>query len=120
MTRGEEIKSVIDTLFGDKGRTGELVDAANGFEEGAMRADKHIDTSVLWHDASEEPEEGEMIVCVDDANDFHIGAYYIDRADELNRVYESAVWIYGELLCYWDDVKMWAYTNDLLPKGGEK
>lgn len=85
-----------------------------------MQSREYTDLSQVWHDASEEPKEGEFIVCVDDYNDFDIGAYYVDRVDALNRVYESAVWNYGELVCYWDCVKIWAYARDLLPKGGEK
>lgn len=95
------------------------VDVRNAFEEGAKWADKHPDLSSLWHDATNEPEEGRFIVCVDDDNDCHAGAYYVDRVDALNRVYKSAVWNYGTLICYWDDVKIWAYAKDLLPKGGD-
>lgn len=119
MIREEEMKSVINMLFGDEGRMPEQVAAANGFEAGVRWADRHIDTTILWHDASNEPEEGELIVCVDYDNDFYTGDYYANRVDELNRVYENAVWDCGALICYWDDVRIWAYAKDILPKGGD-
>lgn len=91
-----------------------------GLIEGLEAADKEPNTSVLWHKQNEEPEEGKLIVCIDEDSDLYSGAFYDERVDDYNRVYESAVWDYGTLICYWDDVKMWAYTKDLLPKGSEK
>lgn len=82
------------------------------FEAGAHWADKHPDLSSLWHDTSEEPKYGEIILVEvintrskeDDVN------YYVEYSKE---------WVINSMktdgfIC------RWAYIKDLLPKGGEQ
>lgn len=86
-----------------------------GCIDGLDAADKEPNTSVLWHKPNDKPEEGELIVCVDTDCEWHTGSF--DRMGNGEGYY--AVWDYCILQCYWEDVKMWAYAKDLLPKGGE-
>lgn len=61
----------------------------------------------MWHDASEEPQgDNWKILCVDDFDLFWV----VKRANivELFNNWDDYVVI--------EDVKMWAYINELLPK----
>ena len=122
MTRAEEIRISIDKMFPCRNgsRTYEQAIAATGFEAGVRYADKHPDISQLWHKPSEKPEEGELIVCIDIYDELLTGTFYEERVDEYHKVYESAVWDIGTLICYWNNVSQWVYAKDILPKGGEK
>lgn len=116
MTRGEEIRNAIDTIIpiqsSENGRTYEQALMATGFEAGVSWADNHPVNNV-WHDASEEPKEKSRIVIVDKRGEWRVRNYVSDDFDD-------------NVLCGWKccityyDLKIWAYTDDLLPKGGEK
>lgn len=116
MTREEEIAVAFygyrDALklstFGDF----EYIDIQEAFEEGAKWADNHPANNV-WHDASEEPKEKYRIAIVDKRGEWWVRNYVSDDFD--NNV------LYGWKCCIaYYDLKIWAYTDDLLPKGGEK
>lgn len=87
----------------------ELVDKMNrnhAFEEGAKWADNHPVN--VWHDISEEPKLNQWFFAQigDDAFDTFV------MAIEKNQDWKN--WSNGI------NIKMWAYIDDLLPKGGEK
>ena len=93
----------------------EVMDGMNRnhtFEEGAKWADKYPAIN-FWHDASEEPEEHSKIVIVDTKEEWWNIDYVSNNFDGYG--------LYG-----WDfakvhyDIKIWAYADDLLPKGGKK
>lgn len=84
------------------------------FEAGAKWADNNPNTSSLWHDASEEPELGSNIVVVDKNGQWWDIQPYDGEYDG-----------YGDLVgwrccvVHYNDIKHWAYINDLLPKTKE-
>ena len=82
------------------------------FKEGAMWANKHRDN--VWHYASEKPKENSKIVIVDTKGEWwNINDYVSDDFDGFG--------LYGWDFCIVHyDLKIWAYTRDLLPKGGER
>ena len=83
----------------------------NGFINGAKWADNHPVN--VWHDASEEPKEKSRIAIVDKRGEWWVRNYVSDDFD--------ARGLYGWKCCIaYYDLKIWAYTDDLLPKGGEK
>lgn len=83
------------------------------FEVGAAWADKNPKN--VWHDASEEPENGSNIVAIDkDGNWWDIQPYH--RGDYEG--YELEGWFCCSIS--YNNIQKWAYINDLLPKGGEK
>ena len=120
MTREEEIKCaskdyvnyLLDKLeYHNEDYTED--DIRQAFEKGAMFADKNPDLSSLWHDASEEPKEHSKIVIIDTK-----GAWWnIDYASDDFEGYG----LYGWAFCIAHyNLKIWAYIDDLLPKGGEQ
>ena len=116
MTRGEEIRNAIDTIipiqYSENGRTYDQALMATGFDAGVSWADNHPANN-FWHDASEEPKEHSKIVIVDTKEEWWNIDYVSDNFDGYG--------LYG-----WDfakvhyDIKIWAYADDLLPKGGKK
>lgn len=80
------------------------------FEYGARWADEHPNLEILWHDASEEPQDNYIVLCdgLDNLqwveNCQHIDIYYANWQN------------YAEAF----KVNRWAYIKDLLPKGGKK
>ena len=123
MTREEEIKKQAErytddasnyTEWSDDGGWSdtndvELVEKA--FIEGAEWADNHPVN--VWHDASEEPKEHSKIVIIDTRGEWWVRNYVSDDFDDNI--------LYGWKCCIaYYDLKIWAYTDDLLPKGGEK
>lgn len=115
MRREEEIAAAFynyrDALklstFGDF----EYIDIQEAFEEGAEWADNHPVN--VWHDASEEPKEKSRIAIVDKRGEWWVRNYVSDDFD--------ARGLYGWKCCIaYYELKIWAYTDDLLPKGGEK
>lgn len=115
MRREEEIAAAFydyrDALklstFGDF----EYIDIQEAFEEGAKWADNHHVN--VWHDASEEPKEHSKIIIVDTKGEWWDIDYVSDDFD--NNV------LYGWKYCIVHyDLKIWAYADDLLTKGGEK
>ena len=107
MTREEEVRAAIDEIFPctDEGRCYEQAIGASGFELGVKWADKHPTNK--WHDASEEPVKGRLILFKDKYG------------------YNIITWINCNN-CNWvmyvasSGVQKWAYISDLLPKGGEE
>lgn len=76
------------------------------FLDGSYWSDKHPNN--VWHDKSEEPKgDNWKILCLTDYNECWV--------DSNN----NALFIYNTWHEYVDieAVKMWAYLNDLLPKG---
>ena len=63
-----------------------------------------VDLSKIWHDASEEPKEGTVILCLTKKGN-------ITMHTNINKFLYTLVRI---------DYDKWAYIDDLLPKGGEK
>ena len=82
------------------------------FENGAKWADEHPNLESLWHDASEEPKKGEDIIALD-IDGISVSGIYKDYNG-------NGIYRYHCFLCEWDAVVKWAYTSDLLPKGGER
>ena len=80
-----------------------------GFLDGAVWSDKHPVN--VWHDPSEEPQgDNWKILCVDDFDLFWVES-------RVNALWRNNKWNeYIEIEC----VKMWAYIDDLLPKGSKK
>lgn len=74
-----------------------------------------VDLSKIWHDASEEPNNGSNIVAIDkdgqwlDIQPYHSGDY---------GVYGLKGW--SCCILNYNNIQKWAYISDLLPKGGEK
>lgn len=66
----------------------------------------------FWHDSSEEPKEQSKIVIVDTKGEWWNIDYVSDDFDGCG----LHGWDFVKA-CY--DIKIWAYTDDLLPKGGE-
>lgn len=86
-------------------------DIKQAFEKGAEWADNHPVN--VWHDASEEPKEKSKIAIVDKRGEWWVRNYVSDDFDDNV--------LYGWKCCIaYYDLKIWAYTDDLLPKGGEK
>lgn len=77
-----------------------------GCIEGLNAADKEPNTSALWHEASEEPQENMDILCV-------------SKNGKVRKVSKIVNHFYNWLKDNNSIVK-WAYITDLLPKGGEK
>ena len=76
------------------------------FEAGAKWADQHPNN--VWHDASEKPRAKEWLLIQFGEDD-----YDVLSLDDL----------YIDMWCTWCktyNVISWAYTSDLLPKGGER
>ena len=78
-----------------------------GCIDGLKAADAEPNLESLWHDASEEPKDNSEIVIVDTGRDFRDIDYVSDDYDG----WEFCIAHYN--------IKIWAYTRDLLPKGGE-
>lgn len=90
-------------------------DIQQAFEKGAMFADKNPDLSSLWHDMSEEPNNGSNIVAIDkDGQWWDIQPYHSGDYDE----YGLGGW--SCCILNYNNIQKWAYVSDLLPKGGEK
>lgn len=108
MTREEEIRNAIDTIIpippSEKGRTYEQSLMATGFEAGAGWADKHPVN--VWHDVSEEPKINEDVVLYDCCGNF------------ITEFFDGSVTWRNIVLYY--KATMWAYADDLLPKGDKK
>ena len=114
MTRKEEIKNASieytlknrpNCICGDA--FAEMTDELNrnpAFEEGAKWADMYPVN--VWHDASEEPKINEDVVLYDCCGNFI--AEFFDG---------SVTW--RNIVLYYK-ATMWAYADDLLPKGGEQ
>ena len=84
-----------------------------GCIEGLKAADAEPNLESLWHDASEEPKEHSKIVIVDTEGEWWNIDYDSDDIDGCG--------LYGWEFCIaYYDLKIWAYTDDLLPKGDKK
>lgn len=116
MTREEELQQAVDNFSEAHKYDGCLDYLSMGiaFEAGAQWADVHPDLFSLWHDASEEPELGSNIVVVDKNGQWWDIQPYDGEYDG-----------YGDLVgwrccvVHYNDIKHWAYINDLLPKTKE-
>lgn len=68
---------------------------------------EYTDLSQVWHEAKEEPEKGKLMIGIDKDG---VSVY---------------TWV-GQDICGWlsfaeyNVLIIWAYVDDLLPKGGEK
>lgn len=76
----------------------------SAFISGAIWADINIDTSSLWHDANVEPEHNCTIAYATKNN----------KIGTLKRVDKTRWSWYKEKY----SILMWAYVDELLPKGG--
>ena len=74
---------------------------------------EYTDLSQVWHQSEEEPEAGRQV----------LGIYYFD-GKACSGVFEyrsvAGIFMDDNLILAWDSVLIWAYIEDLLPKGGEK
>ena len=79
-----------------------------GLKHGLEIADEEPNLESLWHDVSEEPELNQWFLAQigDDAFDTFV------MAMEKNQDWKN--WSNGI------NIKIWAYIDDLLPKGGKK
>ena len=110
MTREKEILKAARFYIGDNVTSDPAI--AFHFKSGAEWADEHPNLESLWHDASEEPKKGEDIIALD-IDGISVSGIYKDYIGK-------GIYRYHCFLCEWDAVVKWAYTSDLLPKGGEK
>lgn len=115
MERNEEIKQALSKYVKNRGVSGNhIVDVERdaAFIAGALHADQHPDLSSLWHDASEEPEKGELILLeiVITTPQKNVVGYFVENLKE---------WVINPMKTEGFQVR-WAYISDLLPKGGEK
>lgn len=110
MTRNEKIKEAYKAYMDNGGMLQSNLWFA--FKAGAEWADTH---PVIWHDASEVPQENEYVLIQDDENDYDVTL--TQSTDEWD------TW------CGTCKIIRWAYLKDLLPKqsgnseqlkGGEK
>ena len=84
-----------------------------GCVEGLAAADEEPNLERLWHDAGKEPKENSKIVIVDTKGEW----WNIDYSSEY--FYERG--LYGWDFCKENyNLKIWAYIDDLLPKGCKK
>ena len=74
------------------------------FLDGVKWADKHPVN--VWHDVSEDPKINEDVVLYDCCGNF------------IAEFFDGSVTWHNIVLYY--KATMWAYADDLLPKGGEK
>ena len=94
------------------------------------RGDNIVDLGVVWHTQEDEPEKLRQIVAEKiDGNS--IGGYYEeDGYNELackfvpQGIYRDVMLIDGQwkkvdFISNWDEIKRWAYLEDLLPKRGQ-
>ena len=103
MTRDEQIITEAKKHYND-------INCFNAFVHGVGWAELHpID---VWRDASEEPKFGEDVIAID-IDGVSVAGVYKDYNGK-------GIYRYHCFLCEWDAVNKWAYTSDLLPKGGEK
>ena len=101
MTREEEIKQAARAyISGDTLSIQYLMH----FENGAGWADLHPKN--VWHDVSEEPKINEDVVLYDCCGNF------------ITEFFDGSV-TWHNIVSY-HKATMWAYADDLLPKGGEK
>ena len=78
-----------------------------GCLDGLAAADEEPNLESLWHDAGEEPKENSTIAIVDTEGILFIVDYDV-----------SGSW---KLFCKeYFNLKIWAYIDELLPKGGKK
>lgn len=78
------------------------------FENGAKWADEHPNLESLWHDASEEPQDGYLLI--------EFGENKYDTL-LLRHYFGESIW---KIWCREKKIIRWAYISDLFPKGGEK
>ena len=83
-------------------------DIRQAFENGAMFADRNPDLSALWHDASEEPKDGYLLI--------EFGENKYDTMF-IRQYFGESIW---KIWCREKKITRWAYISDLLPKGGNK
>ena len=79
-----------------------------GCIEGLAAADEEPNLERIWHDAREEPEIHKMFLAQIGDDVFETFVMYVDK----NQYWKN-----------WSNdvnIKMWAYIDDLLPKGGKK
>lgn len=79
-----------------------------GLKHGLEIADEEPNLERLWHDAGEEPEIHKMFLAQIGDDVFETFVMYVDK----NQYWKN-----------WSNdvnIKMWAYIDDLLPKGGKK
>ena len=87
------------------------INCCYAFLDGAQWSDEHPVN--IWHDASEKPKENSKIVIVDTKGEW----WNIDYSSEY--FYERG--LYGWDFCKENyNLKIWAYIDDLLPKGCKK
>ena len=115
MTREEEIAVAFydyrDALKLSTFSDFEYIDIQGAFEEGAKWADNHPIN--VWNYVSEEPKEHSKIVIIDTKGEW----WNIDYVSD----YFDGCGLHGwDFVKVYYDIKNWAYTDDLLPKGGKK
>ena len=76
-----------------------------GCIDGLEAADEESNTSVLWHDASDEPKRT-PILCQNERGNVWVQYHLRDYINAWREFKE------------FEDVVRWAYISDLLPKGG--
>lgn len=107
MTREEQILSEAKKHYYDS------INCHNAFLHGVEWADEH--PANVWHDMSEEPNNGSNIVAIDkDGQWWDIQPYHSGDYDE----YGLDGW--SCCILNYNNIQKWAYISDLLLKGGEK
>ena len=81
------------------------------FVDGVQWADEHpktgmVDLNMVWHDASEEPEDNKFIFVTTEYNEFFMSP---NKPDSQGRGFSH----YKKIMNY----KQWAYVDDFLPLG---
>lgn len=104
MTREEEISKALSQYVKNRGVSGNhIVDVERdaAFIAGALFADRNPDLSLLWHDASEEPEDGYLLYKFDE-NKY--------STMFLHHHFGESIW---KIWCRERKITRWAYIDDL-------
>lgn len=118
MTREEEIKCAskdyVNYLLDKQEYHNENYtedDIRQAFEKGAMFANNNPDTSSLWHDASEKPQDNShILIRYNYLGTMEFKSYHINYQCDLT---------WPELVNF-QEIKYWAYIDDIFPKGDEQ
>lgn len=109
MTREEELQQAVDNISESHKYEGGIDYVTTKIAPIVVEcADKKLDLSSLWHDASEEPEGYNRAILYQDAK----GDCWVENMFLLHITWNEYIRV--------EMVDKWAYIKDLLPKGGEE
>ena len=84
-------------------------DLSKAFRDGAEWADKHPQD--VWHETSEKPQDNShILICYNYLGTMEFKSYHINYQCDVT---------WPELVNF-QEIKYWAYIDDIFPKGGEQ